>query len=65
MTVSESLRAVLVESQLPLKRIEIETGVPRGSLRRFIQSEQSLRSDLVDKLATRFSLELVKKKEAE
>ncbi len=64
MAVSESLRAVLVESQLPLKRIEIETGVPRGSLRRFIQGEQSLRSDLVDKLATRFGLELVTKVEA-
>lgn len=62
-TVSESLRAVLIESGLPLKRIEIETGVPRGSIRRFIQGEQSLRSDLIDKLATRFGLALVKRED--
>lgn len=60
MTVSESLRAVLIESKLALKRIEIKTGVPRGSIRRFIKGEQSLRSDLIDKLATRFGLALMK-----
>ena len=60
MTVSESLRTVLVDSQLPLKRIEIETGVPRGSLRRFIRAEQGLHSSMIDKLATRFGLTLVK-----
>ena len=60
MTVSETLRSVLIDSKLPLKRIQIETGVPRNSLRRFIQGEQSLRSDLIDKLATRFNLALVK-----
>ena len=47
MTVSETLRSVLIDSKLPLKRIQIETGVPRNSLRRFIQGEQSLRSDLI------------------
>ena len=60
MTVSETLRSVLIDSKLPLKRIQIETGVPRNSLRRFIQGEQSLRSDLIDKLATRFNLALIK-----
>lgn len=61
LSVSESLRAVLIESGLPLKRIQIETGVPRNSLRRFIAGEQSLRSDLIDKLAARFGLVLVPK----
>lgn len=60
MTVSESLRAVLVESRLPLLKVEKETAVPRGSLRRFIRGDQSLRSDLIDKLATHFGLALVK-----
>ena len=60
MTISETLRSVLIDSKLPLKRIQIETGVPRNSLRRFIQGEQSLRSDLIDKLATRFNLALLK-----
>ena len=63
MTVSETLRSVLIDSKLPLKRIQIETGVPRNSLRRFIQGEQSLRSDLIDKLATRFNLALLKQAE--
>ena len=62
MAVSDTLRAVLIESGLPLKRIQIETGVPRNSLRRFINGEQSLRSDLIDKLAEFFALELVERK---
>lgn len=63
MAVSDTLRAVLIESGLPLKRIQIETGVPRNSLRRFINGEQSLRSDLIDKLANRFGLVLVQTKD--
>ena len=63
MAVSDTLRAVLIESGLPLKRIQIETGVPRNSLRRFINGEQSLRSDLIDKLANRFGLVLVQEKD--
>ncbi len=63
MAVSDTLRAVLIESGLPLKRIQIETGVPRNSLRRFIKGEQSLRSDLIDKLANRFGLVLVQTKD--
>ena len=61
--VSDTLRAVLIESGLKLKRIQIETGVPRNSLRRFINGEQSLRSDLIDKLADRFGLVLVQTKD--
>lgn len=63
MAVSDTLRAVLIESGLKLKRIQIETGVPRNSLRRFINGEQSLRSDLIDKLAARFDLVLVQTKD--
>ena len=65
MSVSQTLRAALVESNEPLLRIETVTEVPRGSIRRFIRGEQSLRSDLIDKLATHFGLTLVKKEEAE
>ncbi len=57
-TVCEVLRRAILDSGLPLLRIQHETGVHRASLSRFLRNERWLRSDAVDKLAVYFGLEL-------
>ena len=56
--ISERLRRTIVESGIPLLRIEKDTGVQRASLSRFVNGKQSLRLDVADKLALYFKLEL-------
>jgi plasmid maintenance system antidote protein VapI len=57
-TMSEILRQAIINSGLPLLRIEQDTGVQRASISRFVRGERSLRLDLADKLAAYFGLEL-------
>jgi transcriptional regulator with XRE-family HTH domain len=56
--ISERLRRTIVESGIPLLKIEKDTGVQRASLSRFVNGRQSLRLDVADKLAAYFKLEL-------
>ncbi len=58
-TMSDVLKAAIAESKLPLLTLEVQTGVQRASIARFIRGETSLRLDLADKLATYFELTLV------
>lgn len=57
-TMSDILRQAILDSGLPLLRIEEETGVQRASISRFVRGERSLRLDLADKLAAYFGLVL-------
>ena len=56
--ISSVLRQAIAESRLSFKRLEKETGVLRQSLMKFARGEQSLRGDLMDRLAVFFGLEL-------
>jgi hypothetical protein len=56
--ISDTLRQAIRASGLALLRIEIETGVHRASISRFVRGESWLRSDAVDKLCKHFGLEL-------
>jgi plasmid maintenance system antidote protein VapI len=56
--ISDVLRRAILDSGLPLLRIERETGVQRASISRFVRGERSLRLDMADKLAAYFGLEL-------
>jgi plasmid maintenance system antidote protein VapI len=56
--VSELLRRTIVESGIPYKALERETGVARASIMRFVRGSQSLRLDMADRLAAYFGLEL-------
>jgi hypothetical protein len=60
--ISGVLRRAILESGLSFKRLEKETGVLRQSLMKFIRGEQSLRGDIMDKLAVFFKLELQPKR---
>jgi hypothetical protein len=56
--ITRALRQAIAGSGLSFKRLEKETGVLRQSLMRFARAEQSLRGDLMDRLAVFFGLEL-------
>ena len=56
--ISDALRRAIVESGLPYKTLERETGVARASIMRFVRGSQSLRLDMADRLATYFGLSL-------
>jgi len=58
-TLTESLRKALGKAP-SLYGVTKETGVPKASLIRFMRSEQSLRLDMADKLASHLKLVLVK-----
>lgn len=55
---SDVLRAAIVESGLPYKALERETGVARASIMRFVRGSQSLRLDMADRLAECLGLTL-------
>ncbi len=60
-SITDTLREQLaaeVESGISLRTIETESGIIRQSLMRFLRCEQSLRLDIADRLAARYSLEL-------
>ena len=57
--ITDVLRRAILDSGLPLLRIATETGVQRASLSRFVHGKNSLRLDVVDKLAKYFELRLV------
>lgn len=56
--ITDVLRQVIIDSDLPLQRIADETGVERASLSRFVAGKRSLRLDMADKLAAYFGLKL-------
>jgi plasmid maintenance system antidote protein VapI len=56
--ITDVLRRAILQSGLPLLRIEQETGVQRASLSRFVRGTNSLRLDMADRLAAYFGLEL-------
>jgi transcriptional regulator with XRE-family HTH domain len=58
---TEALRQAIVASNVPLLRLERETGVSRMSVSRFVRGVRSLRLDVADKLADYFDLELRKR----
>jgi plasmid maintenance system antidote protein VapI len=59
---TDVLRKAILESGISFKALEIETGVLRQSLMKFVRSKQSLRLDMADKLAVYFGLELKRKR---
>jgi plasmid maintenance system antidote protein VapI len=52
------LRRAIIESGIPYKTLERETGVVRASIQRFADGRQSIRLDVADRLAAYFGLEL-------
>jgi hypothetical protein len=56
--ISDVIRRAILESGRSFKALERETGVKRQSLMKFSRGEQSLRGDLMDRLAIFFGLEL-------
>jgi hypothetical protein len=56
------LKRTIVESSIPYKALERETGVRRSSIQRFVDGRQSIRLDVADRLAAYFKLELRKRK---
>jgi hypothetical protein len=56
--ITEALLRAIAGSGMSFKALERETGVKRQSLMKFVRGEQSLRGDLMDKLAVFFRLEL-------
>jgi hypothetical protein len=60
--ITQALHRAIEDSGLSFKRLEKETGVLRQSLMKFVRGEQSLRGDLMDRLAVFFKLELQPKR---
>jgi plasmid maintenance system antidote protein VapI len=56
--ISDVLRQAIIDSCLPLLRVEQDTGVQRASISRFVRGERSLRLDMADRLAVYFGLTL-------
>ena len=54
--ITDVLRQAILDSGLPLLRIEQDTGVQRASISRFVRGERSLRLDMADRLAVYFGL---------
>ena len=60
-TITELLRREVAEADTPLA-IERDTAVKRAALRSFRGGEQSLRLDIVDRLAAHFGIEVRRKR---
>jgi plasmid maintenance system antidote protein VapI len=60
-SITAVLKDAIVESGIPYKTLERETGVQRSSIQRFVDGRQSIRLDVADRLATHFGLELCKR----
>ena len=58
--ISDLLRQTIVESGVSYNALQRETGVTRASIMRFVESRQSLRLDMADRLAEFFGLALQK-----
>jgi hypothetical protein len=52
------LQETIIQSAVPYKTLERETGVKRSSIQRFIDGRQSIRLDMADRLAAYFGFEL-------
>ena len=59
MTISETLRKAIAQSDKSFLALEQESGVLRQSLMKFARGERQLRGDMFDRLAEYFGLELV------
>jgi plasmid maintenance system antidote protein VapI len=55
------LKQTIIDSGIPYKTLERETGVKRSSIQRFVDGRQSIRLDMADRLAAYFGLKLTKK----
>ncbi|MBX7255705.1 MAG: hypothetical protein K1Y02_05050 [Candidatus Hydrogenedentes bacterium] len=62
-SITETLRAAIVESGVSHRAIETATGVQRASIMRFVRGTQSLRLDIADRLAEFFGIECRRKGE--
>lgn len=56
--ITDVLRQAIIDSGLPLLKIEQDTGVQRASVSRFVRGLNSLRLDVADKLAAYLGLTL-------
>ena len=61
--ITDLLRKTIADSGVPLLVIQLEAGVQRASVMRFLRGDQSLRLDVADKLASYFELELAQRKQ--
>ncbi len=59
-TLSEALRAAIVDSGMSLRQIAEETGLRHPSISRFLAGKTSLRLDLADRLAVLFGLQVIR-----
>ena len=59
-TLSEALRAAIVDSGMSLRQIAEETGLRHPSISRFLAGKTSLRLDLADRLAEFFGLQIIR-----
>jgi plasmid maintenance system antidote protein VapI len=59
--ITDILKDAIVQSGIPYKTLERETGVQRSSIQRFVDGRQSIRLDVADRLASYFGLELIKR----
>jgi len=59
--ISDTLKQAIVDSGIPYKSLERETGVKRSSIQRFVDGRQSIRLDMADRLAVRFGLGLTQR----
>jgi plasmid maintenance system antidote protein VapI len=55
------LKKTIIESGIPYKALERETGVKRSSIQRFIDGRQSIRLDMADRIAVFFGLSLAER----
>jgi plasmid maintenance system antidote protein VapI len=58
-TITDVIRAAVVESGVSYKSLSRETGVARASIQRFVDGRQSIRLDMADRLAAYYGLSLV------
>lgn len=61
-TMTEVLKAAIVESGLTRYRIAKDTGIDEAALMRFVRGDTSIRLDKADVLAEYLGLELAKRK---
>ncbi len=60
--ITDALLRAIAESGMTFLGLEQATGVLRQSLMKFVRGEQTLRGDVMDKLAVFFKLELRSKR---
>jgi plasmid maintenance system antidote protein VapI len=58
-TITDVIRAAIVDSGVGDKSLSREAGVARASIQRFVDGRQSLRLDMADRLAAHYGLSLV------